>query len=68
MRSIVYVGMDVHKETIAIAVFRDNARNVEFERTIKNEPGKIKKFFNKLKSLKEENFGTFEIKKFLLSE
>ncbi|RLG10156.1 hypothetical protein DRN73_08540 [Candidatus Pacearchaeota archaeon] len=27
-----------------------------------------KKFFNKLKSLKEENFGTFEIKKFLLSE
>ena len=49
MRSIVYVGMDFHKETIAIAVSRDSARNVEFERTIRNEPGKIKKFFNKLK-------------------
>ena len=54
MRSIVYVGMDVHKETIAIAVFRDSNRNVEFERTIRNEPGKIKKFFNKLKE-KEGN-------------
>ena len=39
--------MDVHKDTIA--VFRDSARNVEFEKTIRNEPGKIKKFFNKLK-------------------
>lgn len=54
MRSIVYVGMDVHKETIAIAVFRDSNNNVEFERQIRNEPGRIRKFFNKLKE-KEEN-------------
>jgi len=60
MRSIVYVGMDVHKETIAIAVFRDNARNVEFERTIKNEPGKIKKFFNKLKEKGESILSCYE--------
>jgi len=54
MRSIIYVGMDVHKETISIAVFRDSNRNVEYERQIRNEPGKIVKFFNKLKE-KEEN-------------
>ena len=54
MNSLIYVGMDVHKETIAIAIFRDNNRNVEFERTIRNEPGQIKKFFKRLKD-KEEN-------------
>lgn len=54
MRSIIYVGMDVHKETIAIAVLRDNNRNIEFEKTLRNEPGKIKKFFKGLKE-KEEN-------------
>ncbi len=33
MRSIVNVGMDVHKETIAIAVFRDNNRNGKNRKT-----------------------------------
>jgi transposase len=54
MRSIIYVGMDVHKETIALAIFRDSNRNVEFERQIRNEPGQIKKFFKKLKE-KDDN-------------
>lgn len=49
MESVIYVGMDVHKETIAIAVLRDNNKNVEFEKQIRNEPGQIKKFFTKLK-------------------
>ena len=41
MRSIVYVGMDVHKETIAIAVYRDSNKNIEFEKQIRNENGAI---------------------------
>ncbi|MBI9104191.1 MAG: IS110 family transposase [Spirochaetales bacterium] len=49
MNSLFYVGMDVHKETIALAVIRDNSRTIEFERQIKNEPGKIKKYFTQLK-------------------
>lgn len=60
MRSIVYVGMDVHKETIAIAVFRDSNKNVEFERTIRNEPGKVRKFFNKLKEKEESILSCYE--------
>ncbi len=46
--------MDVHKETIAIAVIRDNNRNVEFERQIRNDAGRIKKFFKRLQD-KGEN-------------
>lgn len=60
MESIFYVGMDVHKETIAIAVFRDRNRAVEFELTIKNEPGKIKKFFTKLKEKGENIISCYE--------
>ncbi len=48
MNSLFYVGMDVHKETISIAVIRDNSRSIEFERQIRNEPGRIKKYFTKL--------------------
>ena len=47
MKSLFYVGMDVHKDSISIAVLRDNNKNVEFERQIRNEPARIKKFFNK---------------------
>jgi len=54
MDSVIYAGLDVHKETIAIAVLRDNNRNTEFERQIRNEPGQIKKFFKRLKD-KGEN-------------
>ncbi|MBF9018699.1 MULTISPECIES: transposase [unclassified Oceanispirochaeta] len=49
MKSLFYVGMDVHKDSISIAVLRDNNKNVEFERQIRNEPARIKKFFNKYK-------------------
>ena len=48
MNGLFYVGMDVHKEKISIAVIRDNSRSIEFERQIRNEPGRIKKYFTKL--------------------
>lgn len=51
--------MDVYKETIAIAVLRDNSKNIEFERQIKNEPRQIKKFFKKFKD-KGENINCYE--------
>jgi transposase len=54
MNSLIYVGMDVHKESISVAIFRDSSRNVEFERQLRNEPGVIKKFFKRLKE-KDEN-------------
>lgn len=57
MLSLIYVGMDVHKDSISIAIFRDNNREVEFERQIRNEASKIRKFFNKLKE-KEQNIIT----------
>ena len=49
MNSLLYIGMDVHKESIAIAVFRDNNRNTEFERQMKNEPAQINKFLSETK-------------------
>jgi transposase len=49
MESVTYVGMDVHKETIAIAVMQDDSRDIAYERGIRNDVGKIKRFFTKLK-------------------
>lgn len=60
MRSVVYVGMDVHKETIALAVFRDNNKNVEYEREIRNETGQIIRFFKKLKEKEEHILTCYE--------
>ena len=60
MRSVIYVGMDVHKESIAVAIMRDSNRNVEFERQIRNEPGQIKKFFNRLKEKDEAILTCYE--------
>lgn len=60
MNSLLYVGMDVHKDEIAVAVIRDNNRNIEFERQIKNEPGQIKKFFNRLKNKGETMICCYE--------
>ncbi|MDC7223806.1 MAG: IS110 family transposase [Spirochaetales bacterium] len=48
MKSLAYVGMDVHKETIAIAVFRDQNNKPEFEKEIRNTPGNVKKIFQRL--------------------
>ncbi len=60
MNSLIYVGMDVHKESIAIAVLRDNCKNVEFEKQMKNEPRQIKKFFKRLIEKGESIIATYE--------
>ena len=65
MESIVYVGMDVHKETIAIAVFRDRNMNVEYERQIKNEPGHIRKYFKKLKEKEQNIISCYQLSEFI---
>lgn len=49
MESVVYVGMDVHKESVAIAVLRDSHREAEIVRTIRNERRHIARFFQRLK-------------------
>ena len=60
MRSIIYVGMDVHKETVAVAILRDNNRDFEYEKTLRNEPGVIKKFFKRLKEKEESILSCYE--------
>jgi transposase len=50
MRSIYYVGMDVHKESISIAVFKDTDKEPETTVTMTNNLSKIKKFMSKLNS------------------
>ena len=48
MESIIYVGMDVHKESVTIAVLRDRNQEAEFVRSIKNEKRQIARFFQRL--------------------
>ncbi|MCD4783211.1 MAG: IS110 family transposase [Candidatus Eremiobacteraeota bacterium] len=60
MRSIVYVGMDVHKDTVSVAILRDNNMHVEYERTLRNEPGQMKKFFKRLKEKEESILSCYE--------
>jgi transposase len=50
MESVQYVGMDVDKEKIAIAVLRGREAQAETERVIRNEGGTIRRFFESLKS------------------
>jgi len=49
MKSVVYVGMDVDKEKIAIAVLRGTESVVTEELVIRNEATKVRKYFGKLK-------------------
>jgi hypothetical protein len=60
MNSVIYVGMDFHKESIAVAVLRDSNRNVEFERQIRNEPGQVKKFFKRMKEKEQAIIACYE--------
>ncbi|MDI7191172.1 IS110 family transposase, partial [Leptospira santarosai] len=50
MKRKVYVGMDVHKETIQLASLTSNTNERVKEQQIKHEEGQIKKFIQKLKS------------------
>lgn len=49
MNSVFYVGMDVHKETISLAVFEGNKPIPYSETKIKNGPTQVSKYFNNLK-------------------
>ena len=49
MNTLQYVGMDVHKETIDVSVFRDRSSNPEIERKMYNSTKQIKSFFGRLK-------------------
>jgi len=48
MKTLHYVGMDVHKETIDVIVFRESKRHPYLERTIPNQDAVIRKLFRKL--------------------
>ncbi|EMM98528.1 IS110 family transposase [Leptospira noguchii] len=54
MKRKVYVGMDVHKETIQIASLTSNTKDLVKEQQIKHEEVQIKKFIQKLKLEKSE--------------
>ncbi|MBE8222537.1 IS110 family transposase, partial [Leptospira borgpetersenii serovar Ballum] len=49
MKRKLYVGMDVHKETIRIAYLTSNSKEILKEQQIKHEEVQIKKFINRLK-------------------
>ncbi|EMJ82150.1 transposase domain protein [Leptospira borgpetersenii serovar Hardjo-bovis str. Sponselee] len=49
MKRKVYVGMDVHKETIQIAYLTSNSKEILKEQQIKHNEVQIKKFIKKLK-------------------
>lgn len=48
MESVLYVGIDVHKESIVIAVLKDNEQKPFIIIKKKNDPATIQKYFKKL--------------------
>lgn len=50
MKSIAYAGLDVHKESIAIAIYLGSDREPIIEKTIPNDFAKIRKMFLKWKN------------------
>ncbi len=49
MNSVQYVGMDVDKEKIALAVLKGTDTEVSKELVIRNEASAVRKCFSKLK-------------------
>lgn len=47
-RSIIYLGMDVHKESITIAVLRSTAKTPTRVERLPNELPKLKRFLDRL--------------------
>lgn len=48
MRKIAYVGNDVHKETISLAVYEEVGQFPVIEKKILNDKAKVQKFYKKL--------------------
>ena len=47
-KPILYIGMDVHKDTITMSAFAENSNELIFQQKIKNDPKKLRKIFKKL--------------------
>ena len=47
-RDTVYLGMDVHKDLIALAAFVGNEPNPRFQKTIANDNSAIRKHLKKI--------------------
>jgi transposase len=45
--SIIWIGMDVHKDTVMVAVYVDDARDPEVVQELPNESRKLKRFFQR---------------------
>lgn len=45
--SIIWIGMDVHKDTVMVAVYTDDAREPEIVQQLPNDPRKLKRFFQR---------------------
>ena len=60
MASIVYVGMDVDKEKIAVAILFENELNPRIECIIKNNEKKVKEYFTKLSKEHETVLACYE--------
>ncbi|EMJ77828.1 transposase, partial [Leptospira borgpetersenii serovar Hardjo-bovis str. Sponselee] len=60
MKRKVYVGMDVHKETIQIAYLTSNSKEILKEQQIKHNEVQIKKFIKKLKTEWNEIYCCYE--------
>ncbi|MBE8435874.1 IS110 family transposase, partial [Leptospira borgpetersenii] len=60
MKRKLYVGMDVHKETIRIAYLTSNSKEILKEQQIKHNEVQIKKFIKKLKTEWNEIYCCYE--------
>lgn len=45
--SIIWIGMDVHKDTVMVAVFEEGNREAEIVKQLPNEDGKLRRFFER---------------------
>ena len=50
MENVYYVGMDVHKETVEISVFRNSEREPEYEKRMRNDQRSIIRTVKKLQA------------------
>ena len=45
--SIIWIGMDVHKDTVMVAVFQGHAREAEVVQQLPNDRRKLRRFFQR---------------------
>jgi hypothetical protein len=46
--NLLYVGMDVHKDSVMLAVFSEHGAEPSEVRRVANEPRKLRRFFERL--------------------